>query len=90
MNVLHQDNRNISIRVIIREANQANTSILYLGLVGKDYIALNWGLRIEPVPVWSHVRRCTSVEDLFGRIGSYTICDFLDVTCYFSTISISQ
>jgi hypothetical protein len=35
------------------------------------------------------VRRCTSVEDLFGRVGTYSVSDFLDRSHHFSTISIS-
>jgi hypothetical protein len=35
------------------------------------------------------VRRCTSVEEPSGRVGTHSVSDFLDGRHYFGTISIS-
>jgi hypothetical protein len=69
--------------------HRAETSIHYLGLVSKDYIATNLRKRFETISVWSHVRRCASLEDPFGRVGTYSVNDFLDGTRLLDIISIS-
>jgi hypothetical protein len=86
---MQQDNRNISTRETTREVNRAETSILYLGLVGKDYIASPRRERFETAPVWSHIRRCAGIEDPFGRVETYSVSNFLDGSHRFGTISIS-
>jgi hypothetical protein len=65
----------------------SHTSILHLGLVGKDYITSNRRERLETVPVWSHMTRCADDEDPFGRFRTYRVSNFLDGSCHFGTIS---
>jgi hypothetical protein len=86
--MLH-NNRNISTRETTRVVNWADTRILYLGHVGKDYIASNWQEKFEKVRVWCHVRRSAAVKDSFGWVGTYSVSHFLDSSHHFSTICMS-
>jgi hypothetical protein len=82
--MMQQDNRNISRVKMTREANQAYTSILYQGLVGKYYISLNSPEPFETVPGWSHVRRCAAVKDPFGSVGFWRIVPYVVIHCRLS------
>jgi hypothetical protein len=72
-----------------REANRANSRIIYLGLVRKNYIITSLQEIFKTVQVWNHIRRCASIKDQFRRIRPYSVRDVLGSCPCFGTIFMS-
>jgi hypothetical protein len=52
---MQHDKRNITTREMTRQMTRADTSFLYMGLISKDSLALNWQEYFDTIPVWGYI-----------------------------------